>query len=1566
VALQININELRKQLFSRQCLIRLLHWRGSFLLLGVTLAVVTGLFLSNLLRLPTRTPLLIVSSSYQAPWDVNPWQDSNVALMKRLGDHAYRVKSIEATGSSLASRWIEFEDAISQLDQAAQSDKPLLIYLNLHGIVDPDDRPCLIYRESTPLETETWISFESLLQSIDSVLRQPRAIVFLCESGRQNAPWQSTNGFASSLHHLFERYPKTGKITSLVGISTTRSTPFENIIYEKGDHFTRHLAQGLSGQCDRKGSGGNEDRQIDLSELHRYIEANFAESGGVGFKREPNTRLLSAELFSAPIAWAGLANPYSESRSSTHDRPYNNETVASIWREFQSVDSERVWRNHPAYWSLLKQTAIDLEAMHQSYHPNSVRIAELQRAFERLKIKCQEPIIDPKESSDFHLKKQITLGIEIWTGLAANPSIGKLKQLLDKWESSTNDAEYHPTPFLYTLLQQSDSIVWSRPDLLQTFARSMIALESARLDSFRLPCLRAVETREQRLDTTRREMENRFLAGAIDNQTLEHLKAFETDCAQLKNWTTTLATSIDHYYLALSDVLPMVRAGLVIDRYDQEKTDLEPSRELQLLRPKLIEWIDTLARNADYLISDRGATDTELFVDVAASYSSLSTAISTKWLKLIEDGPPTSEERFLAISHLLNSGFIPKINATPESTHVIRQGSYRVLMNHLASKQGTNYSLSALPEKTKTLQHNDLDNDSQSLLAPLCSKVFPGLVSNEDTDFQSQLVWRNVQRVHKSVGMRFDESAMKQAIAARLLTSEFGLTDCAKWVHSHESRLEERRAALAIDRHAQDFWHTPDRSGTSHFVVATDVIKNKMQRLTLKPTDFSKGILEKVKAFDHAAKNFNLLTRYSPAATIHVSPELSWTIKNEIGKNVIPPGRGAVRLIRKNSSSADVVATQTAEANAGDQSVSGTFSLSSLIDQSKRNDFVVQFDYRGHRCSASLAIHSSPSLVSITNASPLGPAVLRLEETGSPKSNRTLILDCSASMFEPYDAETNPIANGSSNASSIDRSKLAAAKRAVVEILERWSNQQCHVGVVFFGHRVSASGEKQGNLIQDKYFAAYPFSPTLQPYGDVEPVLPVGRFTDVEKSKVLGHLDSLLPWGQTPLYLSLYTAIQQSANTLRDEPHDIMVISDGRNYQFNPHPSANITIDAVIELAKRFNTRIHLIGFGIPKSEFAEASEQYQRLASETGGSTSFQIADSVALVERINSLTQPQPVLIQLPNTDRVLASTGSDIPLPTVSQINTPLTIDYKGITSTFPISPASGLKLFVSHDNKITSAQYVSSGLPSIHSLITPEQSVASVQLGVHSLKKISSGYAWDLSLLSANGGVAPRPKYHLAEIEPKAKTESSNVIDESPRYLSFNSSWLPNTPHPVMQLHAANWPSDCDQAILNFWCTDLAPAALAQWAWNPRDVANADQPRTTAPTLPETDDSLLFHEVSPIGVRCYGRLSDKELLMIVYHDDAECKVCDVLPLATLGTAPERTERDYRPRDRMSIHRFSWAAQQNPVLKSQKNSLKLVLLDLKSMKNNALHLTSPVTQDVSSPVMAKPISTAPIIRR
>lgn len=81
----------------------------------------------------------------------------------------------------------------------------------------------------------------------------------------------------------------------------------------------------------------------------------------------------------------------------------------------------------------------------------------------------------------------------------------------------------------------------------------------------------------------------------------------------------------------------------------------------------------------------------------------------------------------------------------------------------------------------------------------------------------------------------------------------------------------------------------------------------------------------------------------------------------------------------------------------------------------------------------------------------------------------------------------------------------------------------------------------------------------------------------------MNRLDLLLPWGQTPLYLAIQQAIEQTPNLGHGVSHDVIVVSDGRNYQFNPTPDKNVSIDSAIQQAKRLGVRILIIGFGIPE-----------------------------------------------------------------------------------------------------------------------------------------------------------------------------------------------------------------------------------------------------------------------------------------------------------------------------------------------------------------------------------------------
>lgn len=101
-------------------------------------------------------------------------------------------------------------------------------------------------------------------------------------------------------------------------------------------------------------------------------------------------------------------------------------------------------------------------------------------------------------------------------------------------------------------------------------------------------------------------------------------------------------------------------------------------------------------------------------------------------------------------------------------------------------------------------------------------------------------------------------------------------------------------------------------------------------------------------------------------------------------------------------------------------------------------------------------------------------------------------------------------------------------------------------------------------------------------------------------------------------------------------PRDIVVVSDGRNYQFNPPAERNIPLEWVIDVAREQSVRIHLIGFGIPADEMWEATQQYQRLASETGGTVVMQVADAMTLVQNLKQMNYHSNISFNYPKASR------------------------------------------------------------------------------------------------------------------------------------------------------------------------------------------------------------------------------------------------------------------------------------------------------------------------------------------
>jgi hypothetical protein len=499
-------------------------------------------------------------------------------------------------------------------------------------------------------------------------------------------------------------------------------------------------------------------------------------------------------------------------------------------------------------------------------------------------------------------------------------------------------------------------------------------------------------------------------------------------------------------------------------------------------------------------------------------------------------------------------------------------------------------------------------------------------------------------------------------------------------------------------------------------------------------------------------------------------------------------------------------------------------------------------------------------------------------------------------------------------------------------------------------------------MIQGRYYAKYPFPQTLRAFEDVESILPIGRFGDQEWSAVIDHLDQLVPWGQTPLYLALSSAIAETPNLGQGVVHDVIVISDGRNYQFNPSPDKDISIEQVLQQAQQSGVRIHIIGFGVPEAEQQQASNEYRRLAEETGGSSSMQIANAMQLVERLQSIAMPDSYSVQLATGEKWFGQCDTPLVLPTKLKENTPVWIEYRNQKHILPISPRNALRMLLGPDERMVSATYSDSGEPVRSQILNANGTQTPFLLGVHPPRVRENGLEWDLSMQRSDEQVAQRPKHVWIEIEPVAADMASSKREGT--YFFADGTWMPSTPNPVLHLNTRDWPEDADRANIRFWCTDqIDPPTL--------EVALTKQ------LLSHTDTGLQTMEGNIPGqsVSFQIRVEKNCLTVVLMSRDSAMDVTEWIPKWTTPIHSTRVERQYAPQGNLSVHRF-WLDVEDPgqsdsqfqtVAPTNDGELGSVqFYQVGKFKKHALKVASQVTMKITPAVAALPASPIPVLKR
>ncbi len=526
------------------------------------------------------------------------------------------------------------------------------------------------------------------------------------------------------------------------------------------------------------------------------------------------------------------------------------------------------------------------------------------------------------------------------------------------------------------------------------------------------------------------------------------------------------------------------------------------------------------------------------------------------------------------------------------------------------------------------------------------------------------------------------------------------------------------------------------------------------------------------------------------------------------------------------------------------------------------------------------------------------------------------VLDCSQSMNEPVSVEE---ARGSAVATRHDVAKAALGK--MLELLA--DSEQARVGVRLFGHRVGWRPNEPPDevLRQLDYDSKRPIPEGLLPSVDVERVLPVGRFDrHVLDLEVAGVLEAVRPWGESPLYLAIIRAIEDLVFEEPKTQKAVIVISDGRNNQFNP-PDPKRASDVPTQIP------IHVVWTD------TSVSEELANLQRTTGGQ--FVVAsEGTSLIRFLE--TPPGPGRYQ------VLDKAGKAI---RAAEVNSRMAIaaPFQGrvvfkpfiggpaIAEDVELKGGEDLRLWLRPDgDRIESAAYLEDNPRFVPFLGAEERKRlgAGLRAGLHKPIAGANGVRFPISFQRPDRRIVKRPVEVWLEVTP-VSSDGQPIGDP---YVFWDVQYEPEKPVPLWIPFALNWPPTATRASVQLWCKDKAtrPTSTVEL----RQVAASgasDQPFEVDGIPGVTFAALNRADEKPPHVR-----------IVVRHAESGPGV-EMLRVE-MAPRPRRIERRIDAQNRITSHVFEFES-----IDKLDQRYKIHFTSRDALREGAMELENPVVLDI-----------------
>ncbi len=1274
--------------------------RACFIVACTLLTVAYAMYLQALLTTPVRTPLIVLAGSYQPPWDINPWVHENVENLRRLDGRNLIVHDVGDVGLIASGVWDGFDAAVRSADRI-QHGQPLLFYVNLHGAVDDSGQPCLIPPSAAIDDSRTWISLKMLLQRISQQISGDRTICLYLESGRLQ-PWPgpicTCREFADAVKATLEDVDQAIKrdvqpsepnwVVHLQGVtvflSSTGETPTSSDASGTGDVFSSSLARGLSGSAD-SGPHGNQDGVIQTDELCEFLTQQLRD-WTIRHRGDIQCPcLVQAGNPALNLAWRLPTAPKLISELEIPDIEAQRQVTAT-WQQLVRLRKATVWERFPGHWSDLANRSVAFEQATFGGLAAKKMVARLKQS-----IAAEIGWLDQQFQQEVDVTGVNRLIAQkqgaAWSRLANQPTIATAQDIVQEIVKH-GSAELAGVPVIHLLSNDPSNVVWQHSDVLSRYAGLRASVLAASANWGSIGGSPSESRWHQELSKINTNIADTMLAGQRVDQWISVLDRYEVGLGKLVTRNEFWSRQMALRNAVLAET-PMIGTCLIQNARCNRDQLLLVTDQLEALGIAAAK-VNQVLRNTSTVDSTSLEDDLPTLPNLAEMLDGIRQRLDQTWSQVAGELPGERPYAGQFLEQVLAYPWFPEDNSQLETLGQSRIAARLRLIEHdrttesskLDDKRADSAEIKTdaptAPQFLLQWSHRMLMEDDRRLVAKELRELARQMADGQLADQPNS----NDLTSQPTQATLFDRSTI-----ARFLAGTSGAIDATHSIGLEHGFRKQQRLKEFAEQVLDEFWAQPNIGRRPYFVAVAERAINEAiaaypeteesrQQFSALRQVLVQRDLAAVKAFALTAQWLPVLPNRAGDANQAPGSRDQWISELRILPNAsayqVPNGLAHISLKSGEQESRAGVAVQN-PLPIKTVKLAVDWLQQALQDSTQSTTAALKF--RGHEYVFPFNLQPITGAATTAQFSRSTQTTLMVEDRQPQSRAITFILDCSASMYEEVAAEglVPKLPNQPARVNKLDVAKLA-----LIEMLQRLQDRDEHVSVILYGHRVAEGGAGAGRLAQPRYSAKYPISSSLMAFEDVETVLAMGRFGPRELDAVVARLTQVVPWGQTPLYLAIAQALSAGQPNPLQKNHDIVVISDGKNYQFNPTEDKKPDATQVIEQARRLKAKIHVVGFGVPSHELIESQLQFAELAQQSGGTSSQQIADASILLQRLLTLLDVPQYLVEFDDGTHQSGLANTRTVLPNIRDENTPVRLKYEGQDYVFPISPGDAVVL------------------------------------------------------------------------------------------------------------------------------------------------------------------------------------------------------------------------------------------------------------------------------------------------